>query len=313
MKPFLALVAIIAVATPGTASAGPAPTTSPNGSSATLDPSSTGAVDTSGNTAAPTTSSSPSTGEPVTTPVAAADKLLVPYSVRSFNLPTKDIEVNASLPVFGFSGGETATLLGLGFGVGVIPRLELGGNYAFLVSPDVGDSVGLLSGYGKYELIHDPAVSASLGFAVLYSPSAKSTVLAAGAAARYRIDRTFSIYTGTGGVPFCGTCLRFLGPVSGQVLLAFEDGSAEAVISLPVGVGIQSSDAIYLFAETSLATFAIASGGSTSLWEFVDYFGVNVGGWFTASRMVELGLSFGDDLKHPGDVFVFEASGRVRI
>lgn len=234
---------------------------------------------------------------------------------RPWNLNGGMLEVHGSMPIFAASSGgggssDTLVLAGGGLSVGVSDQLEVGGDYAFELSPS-SDAAGVFAGHAMLRLVHDSQLDIALGGAAFYSHAADGFAIAAGAAIRYRLSRQLSIYTGTGGVPICGTCLQILGPVTGQALfLVPNSGDAEILLNVPVGLGFQASPNLYIFADTSIATLEL-SPRSDSVAEFSDYIGLHAGAWITASNKLEIGGSFADDLKHAGDLYIVEIAAKV--
>lgn len=227
------------------------------------------------------------------------------------------IEFRGDVAVFGFSSSgsssDTFSLAGIGASVGISDAIEIGGDYAFQVSPDV-DAAGVLAGHLQLRLAHGGPLSASLGISTLYSHSADGIVLAGGLNVRYRFSPQVSLYTMTSGVPLCGGCLKVLGPVTGQFLIGIPShgGDTEVVLNLPVGLGIQASPEVYLYAETSLATIQLAPS-SDSIASGGDYLGINAGAWFAANKQLDLGISFADDLKHASDLYLVELAAKIHI
>jgi hypothetical protein len=235
-------------------------------------------------------------------------------SDRPFNVNGGMLEVHGSLPIFTLATGggmsDTLVLGGGGVAFGLSDQLEIGGDYAFQVSPKA-DVAGVLAGHMQIRLHHDAKLSAALGGAIGYSDSVNGFALAGGLALRYRLSPQLSIYSSSSGLPICGGCLHVLGPVTGQVVIGVPNSGGSAVlVNLPVGLGLQVSPQLYLFGETSVATLFL-SPSNFSLAEFSDYIGVNAGGWLTVDKHLEIGGSFADDLKHPGDVYLVEVLGRI--
>jgi hypothetical protein len=226
------------------------------------------------------------------------------------------VELRGDIAVFGFSTSgsstDTFSLAGVGASFGISNGIEVGGDYAFQVSPDV-DAAGVFAGHLQLRLAHGGPLSASLGVAALYSHSADGIVLAGGLNVRYRLSPQISLYTMTSGVPLCGGCLKVLGPVTGQFLIGIPNkGDTEVVLNLPVGLGIQASPEVYLYAETSLATFMLTPE-NTNIATGGDYVGLNAGAWFAASKQLDLGISFADDLKHAKDLYLIEVAAKIHI
>ena len=223
------------------------------------------------------------------------------------------LEVHGSLPIFktgGTFGDDTLILGGGGVSYGVSNELELGGDYAFEVSPEV-DAGGVFAGHLLYRLTHNDQMSAALGAGLRYSHAADDAVIFTGGVAfRYRLNKQVSIFSNTSGMPLCGSCLQLLGPVTGQFLVARSGDTTGVVLNLPVGVGFQVSPELYLFGETVIATF-ILSPESAHINEFSDYIGLHAGAWYSASKQLELGAGFGDDLKNASDIYLIELRARI--
>jgi len=245
-------------------------------------------------------------------------------SDRPYTLNQGMLEVHGALSIFSYGNttvnamGQTMTstatftLGGGGVSFGVSDLLEVGGDYALQLSPNT-DAAGVFAGHALYRAVHNDKMSAAIGGAAMFSDSANGVLIAAGASFRYRVTPQLSIYTQTGGIPICGTCVRVLGPVSGQLLIDIptqDNCSTNVYLSAPVGVGLQANPQLYLFADTSLF-FAQLSGNGGSIGEFSDYIGVNLGGWFAVGPKIDIGGSFADDLKHAGDLYLFE--GMIKV
>jgi hypothetical protein len=235
-----------------------------------------------------------------------------PISDRPYTLNGGMLEVHGSLPILkDGQGGDSLVVFGGGASFGVSDQIEIGGDYAFLVSPNT-DAAGIFAGHLLYRLVHNDHMSAAIGGAVVYSHAADGFIVAGGLDLRFRFSKELSLYTGTGGVPICGTCVSILGPVTGQAVIAVPNGGGDTAfyLNLPVGLAFQASPQFYLFADTSLATLLL-SPRSDSLVEFGDYIGFHGGAWITASKNLEIGGSFADDLKHAGDLYLIEVNARI--
>lgn len=237
------------------------------------------------------------------------------FSLRPPTLDAGKVEIHGSLPIFntgGTFGNETLVLGGGGIAFGVNNQLEIGADYAFEVSPNA-DAAGLFAGHALLRLAHDSKLSVALAGGLLYSHAANDgVVFAGGLSLRYRLSRQVSVFSSSSGMPICGSCLQFLGPVTGQVLIARDQGQTAIVASLPIGIGIQATPELYLFAETVLATL-ILSPKTDAIVDFSDYIGVHVGGWISVGKQLDLGAGLGSELKNASDIYLVELRARIRL
>ena len=248
-------------------------------------------------------------------PPAAAATELVPIADREPTVRAGGIELHGSLPIFAEPdiGSDKLILGGIGGAFGVTDGLELGADYAFEVSPET-DAAGVLAGHALFRIAHDEHVSAALGGAFLYSNAADGMVFAGGLSLRYRLSKEVSIFSASSGIPLCGSCLQLLGPVTGQLLIARDNDGGESLValSLPIGIGIQASPQVYLFGETVLSTILL-SPESESIVDFQDYIGLHLGGWISASKNLDIGGGFANDLKQASDAYLIELRARLLL
>jgi hypothetical protein len=250
-----------------------------------------------------------------TAPAAWPDAI----SDRPATMNAGGLEIHGSVPIFAIPGGtgggstETLVLAGGGIAYGISDQLEIGGDYAFEAHPST-DAAGVFAGHALIRLMNDAQMTSSVGGGVLYSHSGDGVVVSGGINLRYRITPQISLYTMSSGVPVCGGCLHILGPVTGQLFAAIPTsggGNTLVLLNLPVGIGIQAAPNLYLFGETSLATFELSP--KTDSISIADYLGINVGGWISASNQLDIGASFGDSLKYSGDIYLIELMMKLHI
>ena len=237
-----------------------------------------------------------------------------------FTLNSGMLEVHAALPVFllGVPGvnamgmpitvTDTFVLAGGGVSYGISNDLEVGGDLAIALAPNAG--LGALAGHVAYRIYNKGKISAAVGAALVFSDSAKDFFIAAGGSFRYRFTKQWSIYTTTGALPSgCGECLHVAGPVTGQFLVQVPTsggGSTQVQFGLPVGVGFQATNALYLY-----ASLVLLDVGSTNTVIGRDYFPLTIGGWYALSNKLRLGLNIFDDFEHAGNAF--EIEGMIKI
>lgn len=225
---------------------------------------------------------------------------------RSYNLPAGTTELRLNVPVAVAPDIDTLMLIGFGGGYGMSDRLELGGNVAFVAIPS-NSIAPLFAGYARMQLAHTEAVSASLGTQLTFSPDLDGVVLSLGVSARYRFTRQLSLFTESG---ICGSCADFLGPVTGQVIIALASGSAAFAV-LPVGVGFQATPDAYLYASLPLAAFNITDGEAALIVR--DAVILSGGGWLTVRPKIDLGIQLTGDIKQLSDALLIGFSARFRI
>ena len=243
----------------------------------------------------------------------AAPDAPIPIADRSPTLPASGLELHGSLPFFasGDLGGDTLVLGGVGGAFGVSDDFELGADYAFEVSPET-DAAGVLAGHGLVRIAHGGQVSAAAGAGFIYSHAADGIAFTGGLSLRIRLSDQVSLFSNTSGIPLCGSCLQLLGPVTGQlVVLHPNDGEDNLVfLNLPIGLGVQATPQVYLFAETVLAT-ALLSPDTENIALGADYVGLHLGGWFSASKTLDIGAGVGTDLKDANDAYLVELRARL--
>ena len=217
-------------------------------------------------------------------------------------------------------GGSTEALVGFGVSYGISDLIEVGGDYAFQLTPKT-DAAGVFAGHVRLRLVHNSQVSAALGVAAFYSDSLTGTgvsLFAGGLSLRYRFTPQLSLYTESN---FCGGCVNIAGPVMGQALIVHIAGSsgpngtnAETLVAftIPVGLAYQASPQVYLYASTIIGAIAV-SPKTDSYLEFRDVIPVIAGAWITVAPKFEIGASITDDLKDASNNYFFELGGRVSI
>jgi hypothetical protein len=237
-------------------------------------------------------------------------------SDRPYGLNQGMLEVHSELPVSG-EGGQTYALLGIGASYGLSDAIELGGDYAFQVSPST-DAAGLFAGHIRIRLLHNEKVSASVGGSLFYSSSLSRdgiTLGAGGLSLRYRLNKQLSIFTDSN---LCGGCVNVAGPVMGQVLVFHYSNSGTtgsssqtvSVATLPVGVGFQASPQLYVSAATVVAGFVLSPTTDSAL-AFRDIIPIIASAWISVSPKLDIGASLTDDLKDAGNSYFIELGAKM--
>lgn len=190
----------------------------------------------------------------------------------------------------------TTTTLGLsaGAGYGISDQLEVRASYGLTL--DEFESKGPL------------AVGVGFGFA-------EGTLAIAG-----RGDFTYDFQSESGGIGL-GPSVRYkLAPdlalfTSRQlemILIAPTGFSKPSTLRLPIGVGYQASDQLYLFGETELASLSLKDSESIAI--LSDYFLLTAGGVFSLSGKLEVGGLLSTDLKNDAfDTLQVQLFGRVYL
>jgi hypothetical protein len=233
-------------------------------------------------------------------------------SDRPYGLNQGMLEVHSELPISG-EGGQTYALLGIGASYGLSDAIEIGGDYAFQLSPST-DAAGVFAGHVRIRLAHNERVSASLGAALFYSNSLSRdglTLGAGGMSLRYRLNKQLSIFSESN---LCGGCVNVAGPVMGQVLvLHYSSGTTSdtaSVATLPVGLGFQATPQLYLSASTIVAGFVLSPTTDSQL-VFRDIIPIIASAWISVSPKLDLGVSLTDELKDAGNSYFIELGAKM--
>jgi hypothetical protein len=152
-------------------------------------------------------------------------------------------------------------------------------------------------------------MSAAIGGSIFYSRSFgdDATLFGVGLALRFKLSPQVSLYTDTN---VCGGCINIAGPVMGQGLIARFGGETIAGFTIPVGISYQASPQVYLYGSTVLGA-VLVSPETDSAFLFNDVIPIIAGGWYTASKQIEIGASITDDLKDASNNYFFELRARM--
>jgi hypothetical protein len=257
----------------------------------------------------------PSSAPPPTPTTTPAPESMWPRAIadRPYNLNQGMVELHGAMPISGV-GGDTEVLAGVGASFGASDKIELGGDYAFQISPKT-DAAGIFAAHVKIRLAHDEKMSAALGASILYSHSLYSDGLVlgfGGVAFRYRINKQISIFSDTN---VCGGCVNVAGPVAGQFIFANVSdsggGSSQNIVAftIPAGIGIQANSQLYLSAATVFGAILL-SPTTDSYFLFKDTIPVVASAWMSVSPQVDLGISLTDDVKDASNDYFVELGAK---
>jgi hypothetical protein len=145
--------------------------------------------------------------------------------------------------------------------------------------------------------------------------SSTTTYLAlqAGGWVRYRLAPKLTAFTGLPALPHPDVSLARFGlpfpPMPYQLTIGVNNGGAIA-LALPVGIGIQATPEVYLYAATTLANFKIIH--SVNAFLFADFIPLTLGGFYSLPK-IDIGAVFSDDLKQAGDYLTFSLVARYFV
>ncbi len=238
---------------------------------------------------------------------------------RPLTMPKGKVELHGWLPIDIVSvpdlmgNKSTSTTVGFAFGgsYGIDDKIEIGADYALALNP--AEAKGPLTLRGAYHLVHDAKLDIAVAAAFVAHPNefAQSgttdtttvtyAALMFGAWVRYHITNKISLFTGLPALPDESVSLSresfALPPLPYQLALGLNNSGAIA-LDLPVGVGAQLAPKIYAFAALNLANIKLANTSNAFL--FKDFIPLAIGGFYSLEQ-IDLGVTFADDLKQPGD------------
>nr|HEX4315069.1 hypothetical protein [Kofleriaceae bacterium] len=271
---------------------------------------------------APATPAAPAA---TTTAAPAAGGDWMQLDQRPLLIPTGKLAIDAIVPFFAVhtieidptTGQESdSTDLSIGASVavnyGVNDKLEVGGGYAFNLKDF--DATGTLYGHGAYLVSHtdkmDIGVAAALSFDL---HSSGDVDLAAGAWIRYRLAPKLTLFTGQPAmIPDLpvGGFGGFIGPTGYQFTANLNNGNA-VELGIPVGVGYQATPNVWVYGQTLLANLVL-NGGGDNAFIFSDFIPITLGAWYSMDKL-DVGASFGDDLKNAGDFYAITLNARYWV
>lgn len=214
---------------------------------------------------------------------------------RPRTLPAGMIEVGGYLDFERVAlDGDSLTFTSLlaGGGYGVSDKLEVRASYGLTL--DEFEAKGPLAVGAGFGLIEGTlALAASADF--VYDLASKDGELGLGARVRGKLTPDLALYT------------------SRQLVMRLvSDAGKPANLRLPLGVGFQLSEPLYLFAETELAVLNLKDSETQAL--FSDYIPLTLGGVFTLSTRLEVGGLVYTDLKTDAFESLFlEVFGRIYL
>lgn len=220
------------------------------------------------------------------------------YIDRPRTLPKGLIEAGAyldfdrySYTVDGGTSSTTYTNLTGAVSYGVSDQLEVRATYTLTLDEfeakgpfSVGAALGLLEG----------PLAVALAGDFVYDLNLEYGEIGVGARARYKVAPNLSIYS-----------QRQL------VITVISDAELKpANLRLPVGVGFQLNDQLYLYGETELAVLDLKDSQTLAL--FADYIPLYAGAVFSLSKKLEVGGQLYTDLKNDAfDTMSIEVLGRA--
>jgi hypothetical protein len=266
-----------------------------------------------------------------TTPPATTTDAGFPLAIndRPLTLPTGKFEIHGGLPIattstanaMGQTSSSTSESIAIGATYGVAPKIEVGADYAFRINPDAS-AKGFLDFHAGYMALHSGKLDVSFlaGLSMLFVDSVDTTGMATtntyasiqlGAAVRYQLAPKISIFTGNPGTPngLPGFLSFVFPPVAYQLSFGINN-SGPAYLALPVGVGLQATPNIYLFAATNIATIKIANASNSVI--FSDAIPLSVGAFYSMPKL-DVGVQFSDDLKNAGDLYILQFMARYYL
>jgi hypothetical protein len=268
---------------------------------------------------------------------------------RPYTLPTGgiaaygdvDIMTITSTSPMGMSTSFTQEQLHIGGAYGINDKLSVGAEFSFPLAGDGTDNTkfkGPLRFYGLYQLTHTDKmdVTAAADFELnlcggvdMMGNCATTKAIGAGLDLKYTVAPKFNVFTGSGfgpGVPsgLGGIVFPGLGAFGiGNHLAISLESKGPITFSVPVGASYQASPQLFAYLSTELLSFAISNSpyadtsGMAGATKSVVFIGddnlqipINLGGFYSLNKNLDVGLNIFDNLKHPGDVYVLALAAR---
>ena len=165
--------------------------------------------------------------------------------------------------------------------------------------PSNGRWKGPLLVHGEMRLHAEPLVVVTVGGdVVVHLENSEDRAIHLGVAAAVRLSPMLALYTGA---PLPN------GPAGQQLTIESSTNTATS-LTVPVGLLVHPALPVYGFVETKLAQLSISN--STNRFLFDDFIPVEMGAFYRASDELDVGLTFSDDLQHPGDRYTFGLAAR---
>jgi hypothetical protein len=267
---------------------------------------------------------------------------------RPYNLPKAEIAAYGDIDILHLTitagtSSSSATQEGIHVGgaFGVNEKLTVGGEYSAPVAGDGTDNVagkGPLRAFGIYALSHDSKMTVAAygalemnlagGFDMMGNLTT-TFALHAGLDARYMVAPKIAIFTGSPfgpGMPGATGGINFPGFGSfniGDHLFLGLNNSQPITFNIPVGVSLQATPQLFIFADTVLTSIALSNspyadtGSTTGDTKSVVFIGddnlqipLQLGGFFSVNKNLDAGVTFLDNLKHAGDLYVIGLAAR---
>ncbi|HVV87340.1 MAG TPA: hypothetical protein VHE35_30070 [Kofleriaceae bacterium] len=242
------------------------------------------------------------------TPEAGAEGIAgYPQAVidRPGVLPKGVLEVTANLPIAYIKILDTSSTgvgLGLAARYGLAPKIDGQIGYAFSlkdfeIKGDLGAGV-------QYELAQKEKlrvaarVTTGLNLNGVDPSDGSSKVdfdgIGLGVNLQYKLTPKVAIYT-----------------PGDQITLGFDDGVKPVAINLPFGVGLQASDKLWAFVDSSIGTIGLSPSGNTLISDITPF---DIGALFSPSNKLDVGATLGFlDLQHAGDALTVSLRAALRM
>jgi hypothetical protein len=245
---------------------------------------------------------------------------------RPLVTPQGKFEVHLGVPVFalhstdmmGNSTTDTFEAMSIGATFGLIDNLQVGADYAFDLHPKGDISTGIFAGHAAFQALRGGNLEVAFAASIATNIGGMTTdyELQLGLWARYHLAPKVALFTGQPPVPLTlGGVSNLLSPpvaYQGQIGL---NNNQPSVIAAPIGLSLQATPQLFLFAETLLATYVHPGTGSGSTEQYIgsDMLPIGVGAWLSPNRQLDLGVTFADDLKNASDFYVITVAGRLYL
>jgi hypothetical protein len=248
-------------------------------------------------------------GSPSASDAAIIDEpLALPTGMLAFTggFIVDHYQQNAPPPLMG-TVKYTAEALAIGAGYGITDQVSVGGVYALPINDNSGafPNAGALDLWGAYSPLHNAKMTLAVGGDLeLAFANNTNLIINLGATFRYNLTQKVALFTGT---PFMPS------PV-GQQLSIGATNNLPITLTLPIGVQVQPIPALFLYADTDLASFQFSSP-SGSNFIFADFIPIEVGGLYRVATGWDVGgkLSFADLENVGARLIEFELLARYRL
>ena len=193
-------------------------------------------------------------------------------------------------------GGVTSVGMTATASYGVTDQFELGASYSLALSEF--NAEGPIKAFAQYKIAEGRFKAAITG-SLTYDLSTEFGVLGLGVAAQWNLGPNIALLFG-------GDQLR------STVIIPNGGGNQVTTVALPIGVGFQATPALFLYAQTAVATVSLQNSDSVVFGR--DGEPLTLGLFYSPSNEIDLGLAIVyPNLETAADQFTILLTGRLFI